>query len=476
MTSESESHPNAVPAVTASRFDRNGETVFNLALRVTGSPGAAWHAAVAAFAAVAERVPPDAPEGTDDRDLLLMGCWHARQMLGQLEANPEYAAQLHAHDEAQPPLTGLQGAVSRANLLLPVDQREVLALRGLSTLDHADLAVLLRADPGLLAAMLAQARLMLHDAMHGSQITGPALEDPEDRQPIALAALRQDGQLRGAEARLMLATWLEGGDTRQVVIDALEEAGLAYRAWEPVPVPDGLGDAVIVAVGGVAPAAPADAGSHTPQASTAAAGAAAAAASGPDDEEGIPAGEHDRPVAPVDPNATVEWSSSDIAALGLDGGPAAPDAGVSPVGGTRPAATPAPAPRTVVTPAAAGGGGGGRTVPPDDGDDDQWDDGWEGDTPGEGFRTPDTEQRRSAPRWQIALVGILLVAVIVVLVLTFTKGDDPTPARTTPTPTTTTTKKKSTKTSTSKTKTTGAVPTATERVSYRVRTTVGPVV
>ncbi|MCK9249167.1 MAG: hypothetical protein M0P31_09340 [Solirubrobacteraceae bacterium] len=420
MATDAHSNPADREGLAAARFDRDGETVYNLTLRVTGSPGAAWHATVAAFAAVAERIPADAPEGADQQDLLLMGSWHARQLLGQLEANPEYAAQLRAHDEANVPMASLQASVVRANEQLPVDQREVLALRGLSRLDHQDLAALLRADPSVLAAMLAQARLMLRDAMRGSTIAADALASDEDREAVALAALRQDGQLRGAEARLTLAQWLEGDGDRRSVVDALEEAGLSYRAWARASVPDGLRDAAVGAAAGVAPAAPVDDagpasdapaaeehGAGDPGATAADPYAAAAHPSEPAAADVAPAEPHGAPGDPAagapvehayapaeprdpaaaphagatdDPHATVEWTAGDIAALGLE----------------------------------------------DDGE--EWDDDWDDDEHhGDDEDWDDDGRGRGRPpRWQVAVVGVLLVALVVLLALTFLKDDEPT--------------------------------------------------
>ncbi|MGE4428869.1 MAG: hypothetical protein AB7G37_20635 [Solirubrobacteraceae bacterium] len=430
MPTDPQSTPGDPAGLTAARFDRDGETVYNLTLRVTGSPGAAWHATVAAFAAVAERIPADAPEGTDQQDLLLMGSWHARQLLGQLEANPEYAAQLRAHDEANVPMASLQASVVRANERLPVDQREVLALRGLSRLDHQDLAALLRADPSVLAGMLAQARLMLRDAMRGSTIAAEALAAPEDREAVALAALRQDGQLRGAEARLTLAQWLEGDTARRSVVDALEEAGLSYRAWARASVPEGLQDAAVGAAAGVAAPPPAepqateavDPAATDPHAAEAAASAVdphGAPASDPragqtgdphdamsgtdphaasgDDAHGVagadphaggpsyaPAEPRDPSAAPStdDPHATVEWTAGDIAALGLE----------------------------------------------DDAED--WDDDWHDDEHDGEEWSDDGHGRRRPPRWQVVVVGLLLVALVVLLALTFLKDDEPTEPQT----------------------------------------------
>lgn len=409
MSSEHGTPPSAAPDDTATRFDRAGETAYNLALRITGSPGAAWHATTAAFAAVAERIPADAPTEIAEQDLLLMGCWHARSLLSQLAANADYAAQLRQHDEAALAAAPLQAAVVTANAALPVDQREVLALRGLSDLDHAALSALLRVDPGLLASMLAQSRLMLRDALSGTSVAATATEDPEDRHALALAALRQDGQLRGAEGRERLAAWLGSADAHRTVVDALDEAGLSYRAWAPAPAPDGLRAAAIAAAAAVQPA---PLGGTQPTAATAV--EAEPAATAPTETEPTrsapatapsagPVAPRGAGAAPVDPGATVEWSSTDIAALGLEG---------------------------------AGSGSAGRQDPqrpsdrPDvawDDDasssssDDEWDDAWDGgDRSGDLLQPVDREGR--APRWQIALVAILLVAVVIALVIALAGG------------------------------------------------------
>ena len=438
MSSDAESPTPTLSDVTAARFDRDGETVYNLALRITDSPGAAWHATVAAFAAVAERVPADAPPGTDSQDLLLMGCWHGRQLLTQLEAHPEYAAQLRAHDAANVPMASLQASVVKANRQLPVDQREILALRGLSRLDHDDLAVLLRADPGVLAAMLAQARLMLRDAMRGSSIAAEALSTPEARQAIALAALRQDGQLRGTEARLTLARWLEGGDERRSVVDALEEAGLSYRAWTRTSPPEGLREAVVAGVADVAAPAPA---APAPEPTAAAPTAQAAEPTGAAPVEPTPV---EAPIAdpspadapPVEPAAPAE--------------PAEPAAAPEPTSGPEPPTEQQPLPAAGEAPAGPGLDEHGRPVDPDatvewsagdlaelglhpTDEDERSEDAWDGEEwdddegPLVAERLQPIAPGRRAPRWQVLVVAVLLIAVLIVLALTFLGGDDSTP-------------------------------------------------
>jgi hypothetical protein len=454
MSSEHGTPPSAAPDDTATRFDRAGESAYNLALRITGSPGAAWHATTAAFAAVAERIPADAPGGLAEQDLLLMGCWHARSLLAQLGSNPDYAAQLRAHDEAALAAAPLQAAVVAANAALPVDQREVLALRGLSDLDHGALSALLRVDPGLLASMLAQSRLMLRDALSGSALAATATEDPEDRHALALAALRQDGQLRGAEGRERLAAWLGSSERHRDVVDALDEAGLSYRAWAPEPVPAGLRDAAVAAaaavtpaplVGTAPPAAPEPTGAAAPTGTAPTEPAPTGTAPtepAPEDEPGAPAATgafapapagpvapRGAGAAPVDPGATVEWSSTEIAALGLEGAPA-------------------PRPAAEARPAAAVTGPRDELSASDD--DDEWDDAWDGGDAPSGDLLQPLDRAGRAPRWQIALVAILLVAVIVALIIALTGGSDPTPAtEETPSPGGTTTER---------TRTTSAVP------------------
>lgn len=402
MSADSESFPTSSSAVAASRFDRNGVTTYNLALRLTGSPGASWYATIAAYAAVAERVPADAAPGVDDQDLVLMACWHARQLLAQVAGDPAYAEQLRAHDAATRAAQGGTDphlAVAGANAALPIDQRELLAMNGLSGFDHAALAGLLHADPGLLAVMVAEGRVLLHDLLHGTDL---ATRVGDDRQPIALAALRQDGQLSGPEAQSTLEQWIAADPVHREIVDALEAAGEAYRAWPLDPAPAGLREAAVAAAASVTAAPLIGAPPQAPV-------------------ESMPAGEHDRPIEPAstpeqdrpdaapspdaaatDPGATVEWSASDVAALGLEGAPVRP----------------APL----------------RPMVPLERDEPEWG----GD--GSDARTPtgvrDGQSRERAPRWHIALVGVLLIAVIVVLVLTFTSSDDPT---TPVTPSTTTT-------------------------------------
>lgn len=391
MSADSESFPTSSSAVAASRFDRNGVTTYNLALRLTGSPGAAWYATIAAYAAVNERVPADAAPGLDDQDLVLMACWHARQLLAQVAGDPAYAEQLRAHDAATRAALAADPPVAGANAALPIDQRELLAMNGLSGFDHAALAGLLHADPGLLAVMVAEGRLLLHDLLHGTDL---ATRVGDDRQPIALAALRQDGQLSGPEAQATLEEWITADPAHGEIVDGLESAGQAYRAWPLDAVPAGLREAVVAAAAATTPAPLLGVPLQAPV-------------------ESMPAGEHDRPIEPpsapdagaADPGATVEWSPSEVAALGLEGAPVRP----------------APL----------------RPMAPLERDEPEWN----GDDQESLASAPgrDAQPRERAPRWHIALVGVLLIAVIVVLVLTFTSSDEPT----TPVTPSTTTKTRS---------------------------------
>lgn len=393
MSADSESFPTSPSAVAAARFDRNGVTAYNLALRVTGSPGAAWYATIAAFGAVTERVPADAAAGVDDQDVVLMACWHARQLLAQVAGDPAYAEQLRAHDQAYRAGQEPDPPVAGANAALPIDQRELLAMNGVAGLDHATLATLLGVDPGLLAVMVAESRLMLHDVLHGETLAQQVGDEGEDRQAIALAALRQDGQLAGGDAEATLTAWTDADPGHARIVEALEGAGEQYRAWPLAAAPAGLRDAAVAAAAAATPAALLG---TPPQAPV----------------DAMPAGEHDRPVdapssapdaADADPGATVEWSPSDVAALGLEGAP------------VRPAPRPA------------------APVPLDEPDEE-----WPVDDAGFD-RTPGPPAREPAPRWHIALVGVLLVAVVVVLFLILTQSDDATsPTPSTPSSTTTT--------------------------------------
>jgi hypothetical protein len=118
----------------------------------------------------------------------------------------------------------------------------------------------------------------------------------------------------------------------------------------------------------------------------------------------------------------VEWSTSDVAALGLEGASV----------GRRPAE---PLPDD--------------DAPADADEPEPWDDGWDGGEPSGELLQP-LDRGGRAPRWQIAVVVILLIAVIVALFVALTKGDEPT--KEAPTPGTSTGKRTSTRT-------TGAAPT-----------------
>src|SRR5690606_9747031 len=114
----------------------------------------------------------------------------------------------------------------------------------------------------------------------------------------------------------------------------------------------------------------------------------------------------------VDPDATVEWSSADLAALGLE-----------------------PGEGTHVGPPVHEEGSHDDVSHDEyghdeaDWDDEDWDDDHEAPVHQERLQPI---ERRSAPRWQVVVLGILLVALLAVLALTFLGGDDEGPTPTTP--------------------------------------------
>uniref|UniRef100_UPI003563E56E sigma-70 family RNA polymerase sigma factor n=1 Tax=Paraconexibacter sp. TaxID=2949640 RepID=UPI003563E56E len=151
----------------------------------------------------------------------------ARPFLGDgapIELDPERAAMLGS----------LQESVRGANERLPDRQREVLALRELEELSYDEIADIMEMNRNSVAQLISRARIKLRDELRGSALASIAASSPECERALPLIAMRQDGQLRDAADRAWLTAHLEGCDTCAVSIDAMEEAGISYRAWTPV--------------------------------------------------------------------------------------------------------------------------------------------------------------------------------------------------------------------------------------------------
>lgn len=141
-----------------------------------------------------------------------------------LEADPERAAMLGS----------LQESVRAANGVLPERQREVLALRELEELSYDEIAEIMDMNRNSVAQLISRARIRLRDELRGSALASVAASSADCERALVLISMRQDGQLREEADGAWLAAHLADCETCKVSVEAMEEAGISYRAWTPV--------------------------------------------------------------------------------------------------------------------------------------------------------------------------------------------------------------------------------------------------
>ena len=144
---------------------------------------------------------------------------------GDPEDDPERKMLLEARTEE----------IRAANLTLPERQREVLALRELEELSYDEIAELMEMNRNSVAQLISRARINLRDALRGTALASIAATSPDCERALPLIALEQDRQL---DADSGDAGWLEEHlmhcHTCRLGRDAMQEAGVSYRAWAPV--------------------------------------------------------------------------------------------------------------------------------------------------------------------------------------------------------------------------------------------------
>jgi RNA polymerase sigma factor (sigma-70 family) len=144
---------------------------------------------------------------------------------GDPEDDPERKLLLEARNEE----------IRVANLTLPERQREVLALRELEELSYDEIAELMDMNRNSVAQLISRARINLRDAMRGSALASIAASSPDCERALPLIALEQDGQLdEDSDEAGWLGEHLMHCHTCRLGRDAMQEAGVSYRAWAPV--------------------------------------------------------------------------------------------------------------------------------------------------------------------------------------------------------------------------------------------------
>ena len=228
-------------AAFALLYDRHERRAYNLCYRITGSADDAADATQETFLKVLERLP-----GLADRELnfgsyLLTAARHASYDAIERRKRAVPSAEIpDSRSRRRPPptspalLAAHQEQIRAANELLPARQREVLALRELEELSYDEVAEIMGMNRNSVAQLISRARLNLRDALrHGALGAIPAAS-PDCEAALPLLALAQDNGLDDATRADWLAEHLAGCATCRVRIEAMEEAGAAYRLWLPL--------------------------------------------------------------------------------------------------------------------------------------------------------------------------------------------------------------------------------------------------
>jgi RNA polymerase sigma-70 factor (ECF subfamily) len=228
-------------------YERYEQRVYNLCYRVLGSRDDAADATQEAFVNVLRRLPKleghelafgsyvftcarnasydliEHRRRTEPSDEIPEGGVGADP--GDPEDDPERNVLLEARNEE----------IRAANLELPERQREVLALRELEELSYDEIAEIMDMNRNSVAQLISRARIGLRDALRGTALASIAASSPECERALPLIALQQDGQLGDRpEDADWLGEHLIGCDTCRLGREAMEEAGVSYRAWLPI--------------------------------------------------------------------------------------------------------------------------------------------------------------------------------------------------------------------------------------------------
>ena len=230
----------------ATLYDRHERRAYNLCYRITGSPDDAADATQETFLKVLERLPGLAGREVNFGSYLLTAARHAsydaierRRRTAPAGEIPDSAVPVAAGagPEAPEPLA-LRGAhledIRAANALLPARQREALVLREVEELSYDQVAELMGMNRNSVAQLISRARLNLRDGLRRGALVSIPAASPDCESALPLLALAQDGELDDATHADWLARHLVGCATCRVRVEAMQEAGHAYRLWLPL--------------------------------------------------------------------------------------------------------------------------------------------------------------------------------------------------------------------------------------------------
>lgn len=242
----------------AELYERYADRAYNLAVRICGSDEDAADAVQEAFVNVLRRLPELGERELSFGSYLFTATRNAtydlirkQQRARPSDSIPEHAVPVGAGagglgldpgDPDEDPdrrqlLASQQEEIREANSRLPERQREVLALRELEDLSYDEIAALMEMNRNSVAQLISRARINLRNELRGSALASVAATSPECERALPLIAMRDDGQLDEAAAdAAWLTAHLRGCERCQVATEAMQEAGVSYRAWVPVAI------------------------------------------------------------------------------------------------------------------------------------------------------------------------------------------------------------------------------------------------
>jgi RNA polymerase sigma-70 factor (ECF subfamily) len=242
----------------AELYERHESRAFNLCYRILGSRDDAADATQEAFVGVLRRLPQLADRDFAFGSYLLSSARNACYDLIERRKRTQPSDEIP--DSATPMGGGVGGGgvgfdpgdpeddpernmllearneeIRVANLTLPERQREVLALRELEELSYDEIAELMDMNRNSVAQLISRARINLRDAMRGTALASIGASSPDCERALPLIALEQDGQLgEDSTDAGWLTEHLMHCHTCRLGRDAMQEAGVSYRAWAPI--------------------------------------------------------------------------------------------------------------------------------------------------------------------------------------------------------------------------------------------------
>jgi RNA polymerase sigma factor (sigma-70 family) len=234
-------------AAFATLYDRYERRVYNFSYRLTGSAEDAADATQETFVAVLERLPRLEGRELNFGAYVMTAARNAsydaiarRKRATPAGDIPDSAVPVLAggDDPDRPEQEALREAhqeqIRLANETLPPRQREALALRELDELSYDEVAEIMGMNRNSVAQLISRARINLRDGLRQTALGSVAAASELCERALPLLAMRQDGVLDDDASAGWLAEHLVGCGTCRVRVDAMEEAGVAYRLWLPL--------------------------------------------------------------------------------------------------------------------------------------------------------------------------------------------------------------------------------------------------